>query len=214
MKIIDILEAKYYGKHTGPAVVERLNELSKRFRTSNITTGVLVNNAWLWADNKAKADFTVHGVKNHRHVKEKVKQFLESHGIPFTEIFDVVYQANMSGTNRWMATMVYDPNPVTEARYYRNRPTADEVADMYRDVKESGMADRWDRIMLGVPRLYEFDPGVRIVAEVTLKDKQKAMQYVKHFLDSNNLPYTEISREYAYASGWEIDIIYRERVNN
>ena len=103
---------------------------------------------------------------------------------------------------------------ILEARYYRNRPTADEVADMYRDVKESGMEDRWDRISLGVPRLYEFDPGVRIVAEVTLKDKQQAMLYVKHFLESNNLPYTEISPEYAYASGWEIDIIYKERANN
>ncbi len=103
---------------------------------------------------------------------------------------------------------------ILEARYYRNRPTADEVANMYYDIKESGMEDRWDRISLGVPRLYEFDPGVRIVAEVTLKDKQKAMQYVKHFLDSNNLPYTEISPECAYAAGWEIDIIYKKRVNN
>ncbi len=100
---------------------------------------------------------------------------------------------------------------ILEARYYRNRPTADEVSNMYLDVKESGTEDRWDRIILGTPRLYEHRPfAVRIMAEVTLKNEQKAMRYVKHFLRSNNLPYTEISSDYAYHTGWLIQIIYRE----
>ncbi|KKK78689.1 hypothetical protein LCGC14_2841050, partial [marine sediment metagenome] len=101
---------------------------------------------------------------------------------------------------------------VTEARYYRNRPTADQVADMYLDVKKSGMEDRWDRIILGAPRLYDnpYD-GVRVVATVTLRDEQKAIQYVKRFLKSNNLPYTGISSDYfAFAAEWEISIIYKE----
>ncbi|KKK97265.1 hypothetical protein LCGC14_2654450, partial [marine sediment metagenome] len=103
---------------------------------------------------------------------------------------------------------------ILEARYYRNRPTADQVSDMYYDVKDSGMVDRWDRISLGSLRLYEFEPTVRIMAEVALKDEQKAMQYVKRFLDSNNLPYTEISSEYSYTTGWLIQIIYKENKIN
>lgn len=154
-------------------------------------------------------------------------------GVRFTEremktrqgILNVKYCPNCGASHHTHARTFTSPvtgNSMTissdlqEARYYRNRPTADQVSDMYYDVKDSGMVDRWDRIILANPRLYEFEPTVRIMAEVTLKDKQKAMQYVKRFLDSNNLPYTEIfsSEHAAYHNGWEIDIIYKENKIN
>ncbi len=222
MKLSHILEAKYVGANRyfcivwGPATIAYFD--------FGVTSAI--------AGSYASPDVTVVVAMSKEKALARAKEFIDSDGLKdwqFKRWYGELNTLSLSDKDVWD---FYKPGEryrdeltarkaarkkkslhrwsVTEARYYRNRPTADQVADMYDDVKENGIVDRWDRISLGTPRLYE-QPVVRILAEVTIRDEQKAVQYIKRFLKSNNLPYTEISSEHGeYYTGWEIDIIYKE----
>ena len=208
MKLSHILEARYVGAHRyfcitwGPATITYFD-----FGTTTAKSGTYVS-----------PDTIVVVAGSKEQALERAKEFIDRdeqqdwrfkrwQGIPLE-----VFVQDLNNTDWDFYKPGTQMRRMFETRYYRNRPTTDQVADMYADVKESGIVDRWDRISLGTPRLYE-QPVVRIMAAVTLKDERKAVQYVKRFLESNNLPYTELSSEHGY-TGWEIEIIYRENKIN
>ena len=84
---------------------------------------------------------------------------------------------------------------LTEAKYYRDNVTVDQVANMYYDAYEDldtpGLDLDKPRVMGPADRTIL----VTMLALVHTSDEQKAIGFVQRFLKNNNLPYTDVKAD-------------------
>ncbi len=96
---------------------------------------------------------------------------------------------------------------LTEARYYGDRITADQVGNMYYDAYEDN--NNYPRMKLSKPRIYE--SGLAAMSVVVEREtKKQAIQYVKKYFDEQNLPYTNITIDYGTTWEWMVVVDYKE----
>ena len=114
MKLDQIVEARYYRKHTALSVYARLVQISSTvFEKMAMTSPV-----WLKSDrNAVTARFYAYDADSEQDAINQTQALLQRFGIPYTELGSVVEYGN----HQWRVTMIYGPDRIAEAQYYRKR---------------------------------------------------------------------------------------------
>jgi len=117
MKLSQIIEARYYRRHTLKQIEKRLQELSHETVRDDIYVAdmAIVND-------QVHADLYVYGIEDEDDVVRAIEQFLEKQGIPYTRVWNVINTTYRDTGFVYQATMSYDPKQIadrelTEARY-------------------------------------------------------------------------------------------------
>jgi len=223
MKIIEILEAKYYGRHSVDDIVKRLQELSKASGPSirGSVDDVIVDIPTK-LDYGMYAWFTVRGAKTKEDVKYKIKHFLRHHNIPYDDIYEIVHHAlpdDINPTTRWTAIMSYDPG-LTEARYY-GKHNVDDVRNRLEQTAREHNKHENVRILEAWQGDddADFKYGIGVVYAhlyvVNADSKQDAENEIRLYLKKFGIPYTGIQDLEQYPtpindhrSAWEATMVY------
>ena len=202
MKILDILEAKYYQRPPLEAIMKRSRGLINNTRGDE----VWLHDSWISSLNKVKqfyAKFVIRGPRTKERVQYMVQHFLEAHDIPYTEIYGIVQDTIGNTATRWNATIRYEPKhqarrtyikreeEVTEAKYY-GRHTAKSV---YRRLVDRANIQTDPRnILMSYIYDVEMEEGI-VKAKVYVFDvdsEQHAISQAERLLHLHGIPFTDI----------------------
>ncbi|KKL12087.1 hypothetical protein LCGC14_2539280, partial [marine sediment metagenome] len=187
-----LTEARYYRRSEPKEIVKRLNKLSYE----TVKEAIYVADTWV-INGKVWARFYVYGFENEGGVKQAVKQFLDHHGIPYSIIDDIV---TMTGGHS--VSMIYDPQRLTEAKYY-GRPPLKKIIKRTKGLINSTrggkvwLNDTWISSDHGAKQLH-----ARFVVR-GFRTEEQVYDVVQQFLDHHNIPHTEIYgivRDNAYSN--------------
>ncbi len=223
MKITDILEARYYGRHTPVSVGLRLNKIARKY---NAVENVRVLDVYHPSDDVMYTKLYIVNADSAQHAENEVRSFLKKFGIPHTQISDVT-----SYHDAWEASMKYKPKgQVTEAKYY-GKHSPEDVKDRldqtaYKHNKwenvrvlEAWLADRPSR-QGDIPVMHVKEPFVNPVVfahvyVVNADSEQDAENEIRLYLKKFGIPFTGIEDLEEYPtpindqrSAWEATVRY------
>jgi len=200
---IPVTEARYYGKHSLNAVVRRYWEANET--NPQRADDVSVSDAYHSdVDQAAYAILFVHNTNTKKEAFDKIEQFLKRFGIPHTDM-----TADSYG-NSWEARVTYNPDNLVEARYY-GKPSARDVTSRLKML--SKVVSTGDVVMVDDA----WQKGKSVEAAFTIyntEEMEDVLYKVKHWLNDNNIPYTEIKNLFDFSSGaetfWSATMVYNE----
>ncbi|KKN25210.1 hypothetical protein LCGC14_0887360, partial [marine sediment metagenome] len=216
MKILEILEARYYGRHSVDAVYKRLVDRANIQTDSQHKLMSYIYDVEM-GEGLVRAKVYLYDVDSEQHAISQAERLLHLHGIPYTDIRGGMHV----GTNRWILVMTYKPT-VTEAKYYQ-RHSAEDVKD--RLEKTARKHNKWENVRVLEAWLGSKDDlGAQgtptfVFAHlyvVNADTKQDAENEIRLHLKKFGIPYTRIQDlESLIAvpagtprSSWEATLVY------
>lgn len=212
MKISDILEARYYGRHTRQDVIKQYGKAIDKgkfkhtprhsysdqnvFLRSIETTG-----RYLWGD-----IFVKDATGPEEDVNNEIEQYLNKMKVPFDEVYDLEQHSDGNGLlSSWEATTVLeldnyrDDNQLTEARYAGRYKTSD-VARQYERVariEDDGSVGMLDTNVptTGNKRTRINQPPDNIVKGylyIYARTIEEMHRKIADFMKDNNIPYDDV----------------------
>lgn len=213
MKILDILEAKYYGRHSADAVFKRLVDRTNIQTDSQHKLMSYIYDVEM-KHGVVKARIYLYDVDSEQQAISQAERLLHQHGIPFTDIGE----GNQTGQSRWVLVMTYNPT-VTEARYY-GRHTVDDVRNRLEKIARDHNKSENVRILEAwmAPRAGHHTseltldaPDEVVFAHLYIVDadsKQDAENEIRLYLKKFGIPYTGIYDLQQAQRRWEATMIY------
>ena len=180
MKLEHIIEARYYRKHSALSVYARLVSISGTvFEKMAMTSPV-----WLTSDqNAVTARFYAYDADSEQEAINQVQALLQRFGIPYSELGSVVEYGN----RQWRVTMIYGPDRIAEARYYR-RHTLKQIEQRLKELSRETVRDD----------VYVADQAIvdgKVHADVYvygIDDENDVEETIERFLDHHGIPFTRI----------------------
>ncbi len=197
-----LTEAIYSGRWS---VIDVANRLNHKF---NRTENVKVIDVTIPNPDTVVARFNVVAYSRQDATNE-VKRYLRKFGIPYTEFQDF----QELRTNVWEVTMTYNPDNLTEARYY-GKHSVEDVKDRYHKIAREYNAVENVRVLFA--NITTFNAVYVEIYIVDADSKHRAISDIEQFLEKYGLPYTEIREVKPYAQArqtlrgaWQAEVTYQ-----
>ena len=113
MKLIDIFEARYYGRHSPEDVRKRLIQIADDHNSLRFNVRVINAMQSPRGKDRVFARIQIVAAESEKVMRNEVDQFFKKHGIPYTEITE--FEVRAPGRNdirqmpSWKVTVLYDP---------------------------------------------------------------------------------------------------------
>ena len=182
MKLDQIIEAKYYRKHSVDSVYDRLTDMvDTAFHGISVSRPKIP----LSYENALTVRVYLHAADTEQEAINQVQSLMQKHGIPFTDIGYAIDYGNRS----WRVTVTYDPDNLNEARYYR-RHTLKQIEQRLQELSHE---TKRDDVYVYVSDQSIINDQVHADFYVCgIEEHDDVVKAIEQFLSKQGIPYTRI----------------------